>query len=228
MAKFIYAVSTIFLITVAQYGLSATKYVSDTLYIPLKTKSGASSKVITHLKSGTALSIIENEDGADFVKVKVRDGNKTEGWVKKRYLLDEPIAKSRLARLENKIQRMEKQQGPMKDTVKELKSKLKLALKENKALKSNKTNLSKELEGIKKISSDSINMYDENKSLMTEKDKLANSVKTLKQENTLLQSDQKNEGIKLGLFAVSLGGLAGFLLPYINVRGRRKSGVRLR
>ena len=208
-------------------GIAATKYVSDTLYIPLKTKSGNGAKVLKHLKSGTAVSILDTSDG-EYAKVKVHDDRSSHGWVKKRYLLDEPIAKTRLARLEGTLKKLKSQQGPLKGNVKDLKGRLTVALLENKKLKTQEANLKKQLTNVKNISSKSLELFENNKQLKVETSKLQQDVESLRKENLLLQSNQKNEGIKLGLFAIGLGGLAGFLLPYVKPRGRRNKGIRLR
>ncbi|SME97873.1 TIGR04211 family SH3 domain-containing protein [Pseudobacteriovorax antillogorgiicola] len=209
--------------------LGATKYVSDTLYIPLKTQSKNAGRVIRHLKSGTAVTIVERDKSdSDFAKIRLVGQDSTEGWVKTRYLEDEPIAKYKLSQLESKFEKLQSQQEPLKDTVEELKAKLKLAISENKQLKGKESNLEARLDDIKNISSNSIELFEANKRLKAEKDKLAQDVQELRRENVRLQSNQRNEGIKLGLFAISLGGLAGFMLPYVKPRGRRNKGVRLR
>ena len=211
----------------AEHSHAATKYVSDTLYIPLKTSHENGGRVIRHLKSGTALSIVDSE-GKDFVKVKLKGDEGTEGWVKKRYLLDKPIAKSQLARLEDKLERMKSQQGPLRESVKDLKSKLKLALAENRQLRQKSDQISHEISEIKELSSGTIDLNAQNKKLKQERTELKLNVDALMQENVRLKSNQRNEGIKLGLFAMCIGGLAGFILPFVNVRPRRQRGVRLR
>lgn len=205
----------------------ATKFVSDTLYIPLKS-DGHSGKVIRHLKSGTKLSVLETDDDKQLVRVRVNGGNSEEGWVKARYLLDQPIARSKLALLEGKVKTLEAQQDPLRESINDLKAQLKLAKSQNNQLQSSKSNLQETLDELKNISSDSVSLFETNKKLLADSTALQNRVDQLQKDNLLLKANQKNEGMKLAIFAVSLGCLAGFLLPFIKPRGSKHRGIKLR
>lgn len=211
-------------------GASAeVKYVSDVLYIPLKSEANNNSKTIQHLKSGTSLVVTDQSSGSDFIKVKIGKGeNERQGYVKTRYLTDEPIAKFKLAQLKATVSSLEGRQMPLKSSVKDLKMKLA-------QVKSDKENLQKELERLsgkmktlEQVSSGKLDLFKKNKDLQEQNIKLKENYEVLKKDHGVVTLNQRNEGIRLGLFAIGLGGLAGFLLPYLKPRGRGQRSVRLR
>lgn len=207
---------------------ATTRYVSDVLYIPLKTKDENKGAVIKHLKSGTVVSVLEEGADGNFLKVQVQDGAKSIGWVKARYLVEEPIAKMELKRLRDTMSSLESKQGPLADTILKLKKQLAESKHQNAALMHQKKALEQKLDDIQKASADTLSIFRQNELLKKNEQQMTQRLKNIEKENETLSNNQRNEGIKLGLFAVVIGALAGFLLPYFKPRGRKQSGVRLR
>ncbi len=216
------------LIWLSLSSFAATKYVSDVLYIPLKTQDENQGAVIRHLKSGTVVSVLDEDPTGNFLKVRVQDDTKSIGWVKARYLVDEPIAKMELKRLKDTLKSVESKQEPLTATMLKLKKQLEQLNHEKSTLEHQKKALEQKLEDIKKAAADTLGVYRQNEILKKTEQQLALRLKNIEKENSTLSNNQRNEGIKLGLLAVALGALAGFLLPYFKPRGRRQPGVRLR
>lgn len=206
---------------------SGKMYVSDVLHVPVRTGPTTGHRIIRHIRSGDSVTVLEFNEGDEYAKIKVQDEKETEGWVIARYLLDEPIAQIKLDRLQRQLDEVKKQQSPLRENVNRLQQELTAAKEQIRRLSGDKEGLGKELAEIQRISSDKIDLHEQNKTLQTELQALQTSLEQLRVENSLLVEDRRNEGIKLGLMAVALGGLAGLILPYMRPRGRKNRSIRL-
>ncbi len=84
-------------------GIAADKYVSDVIYIPVRSDKNPQANILQQgLASGTKLSFIREETGTDknlWSLVITPDG--TEGWVRSQNVTDKPTAALQLAALSN-------------------------------------------------------------------------------------------------------------------------------
>jgi SH3 domain protein len=89
------------------FGLSQaeTRYVTDITKITMRSAPDAEHKIITMLKSGTAISVLE-KSGA-WSKVKTKDGK--EGWALTRFLVDKKPAVILLGSFERKNKKLNDQ-----------------------------------------------------------------------------------------------------------------------
>ena len=205
---------------------NSLRYVSDVLYIPLKTEPEG--QVIKHLKSGSILTVIQESSDGKFVKVALQDQKQTSGWVKERYLVDKPIAKAELATLKKTLARANSKAKPLLAKLNTLESQMQTLAAEKKSLQQIEKSLRQEIEQIKAAAGKGLELFEENKALKLELATLNDKLDSTAERNETLSENHRNEGIKLGLFAVAAGGLAGFLLPYVKPRGRKGRSVRLR
>lgn len=126
---------------------------------------------------------------------------------------------------------MKRKDRPLADLAKELKAKLATLNKSRDELEYSNKKLTAELEHIRKISGQSVQLDQNNQALQATNDKLEQDIKNLTLENSKLTENTRNEGIKLGIAAIVLGILAGLALPYLKTprRGKRGSyGAKLR
>lgn len=206
---------------------SNRRYVSDVLHVPVRTGASVNHRILRHIKSGDVVTVLEHAEGAEYAKIKTQDAQQTEGWVIARYLLDEPIAQIKLARLEKRIEDLRQQQSPLRDNVKKLTQDLAESRQEIQRLTNEKNALERDLAEIKRVSSDKIDLHGQNQQLQGELKALQARLDDLQKQNIALLGDKRNEGIKLGIFAVALGGFAGLLLPYLRPRGRKGRSIRM-
>lgn len=81
--------------------LAEKRYVSDTLIVSLREEATVLGEVIAYLKSGDALEVLqENEEG--FLLVKAPNGD--QGWIQKKYTIDEKPKDMIIAELYKKIE----------------------------------------------------------------------------------------------------------------------------
>ena len=90
-------------------GLNAgaqTRFISDVLHVPLRSGPSSEHRIIHWgLPSGMALEVIEEDESGRFTQVRTETG--TEGWIPSQYLVDEPIARDKLAEAQAEIERLE-------------------------------------------------------------------------------------------------------------------------
>ncbi|NRA66355.1 MAG: TIGR04211 family SH3 domain-containing protein [Pseudobacteriovorax sp.] len=206
----------------------SVRYVSDVLWVPVRTDVSSSARTIKHIKSGTVVSVLGESDDGKLLNVEVQDAAKTRGWVTKRYLLSDPIAKMELKQLKNTMAALESKQGPMVENFAKLKATIATLESEKKSLLSQKKEVETRMGKMESASAQGLALYNQNEQLKELNSSLQKQVADIRQENQLLKENHRNEGIKLGLLAVAAGGFAGFLLPYVKPRGRKQRGVRLR
>lgn len=206
-----------YLICYSQIAGASTRYVSDVLYIPVRTGASLEHKILGYLKSGDRVNTKKIQDEYSLVVSEGRK-KKLEGWVKTRYLLTEPIAAVRLESYKEDMENI----SSIKKELAEYKKTAAQALNE-------KESIANQLERIKNVSSNAVEIDQKNQALTQELDVLKKEMNQLKEQNLLLQQNQRNEGIKLGILAIALGALIGFALPFLKPRqGRRRNSVRLR
>jgi SH3 domain protein len=84
-----------------------TMYVSDQLLITFRQGKGTEYKILKTLKSGTPMEVLENEEGDNYVKVRLESGE--EGYVLSQYLTDETPKSVIISRLQNQVEKIQGQ-----------------------------------------------------------------------------------------------------------------------
>ena len=83
-----------------------TMYISDEYRVPLRSGPSGEHRILHYgLPSGTVVEALEVDEDAGFTHVRLPGG--TEGWLPNQYLVNEPIAKLRLAEAEERIDVLE-------------------------------------------------------------------------------------------------------------------------
>lgn len=194
-----------------------TRYVTDEFEITMRTGQGTQHKILKTLASGTRLELIEtSEEG--YAHVKTSDG--TEGWVLSRYLINQPVAKERLAVAEQKISRQEKQLSTLKTEHSQLQKQHDSLRKQFNELSKEKNNVDSELKKIKSISTKELTLFKENETLTKKTSELQTQVETLQRENSHLKDSSNKEWFIIGSVVCVVGIILGLIIP----RLRRRSG----
>ncbi len=195
------------------------RYVTDVFEVTMRTEQGASKKIIKILRSGTKVDVIEDDPEAGYTKVRTHDGK--EGWILRRYLVEEPIARIRIASFEKKNKQLNAK-------IKELRTELSAVQKqadslnaENNKLNKVRKKLTSEVTSIKEISADQIGLFNENKILKEQLLTIKRDIQELEQNNIELQDQSARNWFLIGGGVVVLGIILGLILP--NVRFRKKS-----
>jgi SH3 domain protein len=194
------------------------RYVKDVLTITLRSGPGDEYKILKGLKSGAHLQLVEETEDGKYTKIATDKG--LEGWVMTRYLANEPVAFEKLILTQRELAKVKTDLTELKSKYSSSKKELASANRNSSNLNKDKSKQAKELEYIKKVSANAINLDKKNQELMTKSEELKITVDTLRAENERLQSSKDLNYILMGGFLVSLGLFLGWLIPKL---GGRKS-----
>ena len=192
------------------------RYVSDELKIPLRSGATTKHRIIKFLRSGTALTVLDEDD--KFTEVET--GGKS-GWVLTEDLMNVPSGRDRLAAASKKFSKSAEQIKELKSTIAELKGENRKLKGEKSSLKNERTNLSNSLEDLKITAANPLSLSKKNKQLKKELGKVRDNEAMLEKDNQQLRSNVMQEWFLIG-GAVSIGSLLlGLILTRINWRKKR-------
>ena len=198
-----------------------TMYITDSFEAPLRTGQTNAYRILAYPKSGSALEVLEANDETGYSKVKTQRG--TEGWIQTRFLVNTPIAKHRLQQAQQQLDSLKKEnkllssgQSTANKTVTDL-SKL------NKTLQKSNGKLAKELNYVKEISGNTIQINQRNQQLIEEHQQLKNEFDLLNSDNERLKDNANSQYFMMGAGAILLGFILGLVLPSLKPK-RKDSG----
>jgi len=157
---------------------AATLYISDELTVPLRRGPSNSHKIINAaLPSGTALEVLGEDTAAGFTQVRTPNG--TEGWVPTQFLVNQPIARERLAAATKRLETLEAQLKSTKENYQDVRgARSEIEGRANELGKENQR-LQTELAEIRRVSATAITQFEENKTLKTDNASLQSQVSQL-------------------------------------------------
>ncbi len=176
-------------------------------------------KIIKQLASGTAVTILKQEQGYSQIQF---DSGKT-AWVLSRQLLSQPIARTQLGLIAQDYSDLLQRNQQLAITIADLKQALDLQQANWQALQLKHQAVLEQFVAIKTTASQAIRMKQQLHSLQQATDAYQLEIEQLKQDNIQLKTDKDFEWFTLGALAVIIGVLFGFFLPRINIKSRRSS-----
>jgi len=216
----------------ASYSQAQTAYVSDMLILTFREGPGTNHSVLQTLKSGTPLTILEEENG--FYKVALLSG--VQGWVDKQFvvfetpktLVIEKLNREK-AELENQIKLLAETSNSFKDklttqktvageTTSDLQTLLSRIQQENKRLNTQLKKAEDDFKRLTEASKDVTGTLALNKGLIAENRKLSSEITRLEKETTHL--------FRTGMIKWFLAGVGVLLLGWIigqSVSSKRRS-----
>lgn len=200
--------------------LAETRYISDVLYVPLRSGAGGEYRIINSaIKSGQKLTVLE-DTGGEWTKVVTQGG--TEGWIRSQYLVTEPPAKLKLgsarddlARAQTELARVQKQYADLSEEHKKLQNYANSQASERQRFET-------ELKELKALSADAINLNKSYHDLVANKEILETERDSLHAENEQLKKDRTINQWVFGAGLVVLGMILMLILPALK-RSKRSS-----
>ena len=195
-----------------------TMYITDSFEAPLRTGQTNAYRILAYPKSGSALEVLEANDETGYSKVKTQRG--TEGWVQTRFLVNTPIAKHRLQQAQQQLDSLKKENKLLssgKSTANKTATDLS---KLNKTLQKSNGKLAKELNYVKEISGNTIQINQRNQQLIEEHQQLKNEFDLLNSDNERLKDNANSQYFMMGAGAILLGFILGLVLP--SLKPKRK------
>lgn len=199
--------------------MAETRYVTDVLYLQLRTGPGNDFRILKALRSGTHLEIVEEVPDSEFIKVRTDKG--LEGYILSRFLEKEPVAFEKLLLTQQELEKTKKDLSDIQAKYSEIKSKAAEIEKSQQSLSTEKSEQEKELEYIRKVSANAINLDKKNQELVMQNEEIQIKNDTLQAENDRLKNKQELTTLMYGGALVVIGLIFGLVLPRIS--GRRQS-----
>ena len=194
------------------------RYVSDVLYVPMRSGKGSEFRIINKgLRSGTKLTLLQAPDpDSEWVNVETESG--VQGWVRRQYLVSEPVAKDKLLNALKTTQTLKSRGQKLQQRVDQLQQQnVQLAQRLGNSNKHNQT-LDQELAQIKRISANAIDLNSRHQRLMEEHQVLQTEIDMLKAENERLGDSSTQTWFLYGAAAVGFGVFIALVVPALRSR----------
>lgn len=201
-----------------------TMYIDDTLYAPLRSGQGLQFRIINKgLKSGTKLEDLQDNPDSGYSLVQTQDGQ--QGWLPTRYLTDQPIAADRLKQVSHELDQSRSDLQQAKSELQKTQQERDGLQQDKKNLESKVADLSQQLDHLKTISSDAVNLDKRNRELQESNQQLQNKVEVLAAENDRLKGKRETDYMLVGGGLVGLGILVAVIIPWMRPTRKNDSWV---
>ncbi len=195
-------------------------YVSDEQVVTLRSGQGTEFRIVHRgLRSGTKLTVLEEDEGNGYTKVQTGSG--IEGWILTRFLMNNPSAKAQLADLREKIRLASQSESEQIETITNLQNERDSLAEQLETLQAQHDVLASEYGELQIASGDVINLQNQNLSLGENNAKLSAKVEILTAENERLKDDKTTSQWLYG----ALIALGGFILALLSgaVKSRKRT-----
>ncbi|VAW46125.1 hypothetical protein MNBD_GAMMA04-2273 [hydrothermal vent metagenome] len=218
-------IASLFSLTLTSHSVHAavtpgyTNYVTDTFKVPMRRGGGTNFKISRMMPPGAPVKILEvNGEGWALVEYK-KKGKTHTGWMHSSTLQNMPVARVRLEKQIKKTTALEEKLNALQHELKTLKDRYDETNQEFSSAKQEKFELTQALTRLKSISSNAVELDQENQEM---KQRLS----TLEDQNSIMreQIDQSEDAIKRQWFLTGGGVLLfGLLLGrFFRVPAKRK------
>ena len=218
--KQIFCMFFLTLLTATSYAAVEKRYVSDKLWLQLRSGPGSDFRILKALPSGEHLIFMEQTEDKNYTKVTTDKG--VEGWVLTRFLEDEPVAKEKLILSQRELVKVQAELNTLKKQTDALSQEKSSLSGDRSTLTRDKKNLQKELKRIKAISANALQLDSKNTKLTKRNQELEIQLETLTADNTRLKDDKERTFMIIGGGLVILGIILGLAIPAM--RGGKKGG----
>lgn len=208
------------LTTLTSYAAVEKRYVSDKLWVQLRSGPGSDFRILKTLPSGEHLIFIEENDDKNYTKVTTGKG--TEGWVLTRFLNKEPVAKEKLILTQRELANVQAELKTLKEQTNALNEEKSSLSGDRSTLSREKKALEKELKRITTISENALQLDSKNIKLTKRNQELEIQLETLTADNTRLNDNKERTFMIIGGGLIIIGIILGLAIP--SMRGGKKSG----
>lgn len=213
------AATLITLATSHSQAFSSERYITDELHVPMRSGQGNEFRILHRgLPSGTKLTLLQDSPDTGWAQVRAPGGE--EGWVRRQYLENEPVAKIKLAQTKARLQRIESLQGNLGGEVSRLEDtngKLTAALQ---AEQQRAETLSKELKDLKALSEDAVALNQRHQKLLNQHELLKQKQAMNHAEIQRLSGSESHKWYMYGAISVLMGALLAMAAPHFRPRKR--------
>ena len=213
------ALFTVLLYAHPVFSQTKTAYIKDVLYVPVRSGDSNQYRILHKgLKSGTKLNIIEENEDKTWVKITTESG--IEGWLPSQFISTNKTANLLVDSYKNDAEKARKELNALKTSYADTDEKLKKESRTAEEYFNENTKLTLELQKIKSISSNAIEMDKNYQNLLEQHELLKTKYDTLFAENENLKADQRLSFLLYGAGLLVLGMLLMIILPMLKPKQR--------
>lgn len=212
---------TLILILCSTAAFAKTAYVTDELKITLRSGESPTHRILKMLPTGEPVTILSTNSSSGYSKVRTNTGS--EGFVLTRQLVNQPVARDRLASLEEEVKALKAAPGELSSRLAQATDQLKTLTQQHEELKRAKTQVDQEFAALQRTSSNAVRIANERNELRKQVASLTREVEDIKQQNRELENKTAENWFLIGAGVVVGGILLGLILPHLRVRRRKNS-----
>jgi SH3 domain protein len=212
---------SVFFILILTFGSAQaeTVYVADDLNLSLRDSANIHGKVLKSLPTGTPLTVIDKQSKGEFIHVRLVDG--TEGYIKSPYTKKQPPALDPKDASSKTLALLQSDNAALKTELTALKESLTPGSSLEKSLATERDQLARELNELKKTAASSLQLKNERDELQERVVNVERDLQQFKLENQALKGTASQDWFLYGGLLSLAGVLLGFILPKLG--WRRKS-----
>ena len=208
------------LILTSGSALAETVYVADDQNLALRDSANIHGKALKSLPTGTPLTLIDDKPGkSEFIRVRLIDG--TEGYIKARYTNKQPPTLDTKDSSGKTIALLQSENAALRTELNTLKDSLTPGSSLEKSLATERDQLARELNELKKTAASSFQLKNERDELQERVVNVERDLQQFKLENQALKDTASQDWFLYGGVLSLAGVLLGFILPKLG--WRRKS-----
>ena len=196
-------------ITVSGNTLAATqKYITDEFEVTMRSGTSTANDILRLLKSGEAVSVLEEDLDTQYSFVELDDGKK--GYILNRYLVSNRSSKYRLEQLEIKAAEQQEANAILQFEIKNLQTDLEKEQSDGSSAKAALLATENELTRVKNASQNTLSIVDENDELKSIVDNLVKNNAILNKKNSTLKDSSnmdwfiRGAGVSLAAFVLGI------------------------
>ncbi len=193
------------------FAQAETIYVADDVNLTLRSSPSIHGKALKLLPIGTPLMVIENESKFDFIKVRLLDG--TEGHIKLRFTTKQAPVVDPKDTASKTIEQLQSNNAALTTEIRALKDKLTPGSSLEKSLATERDQLAKDLNDLKKTAANSFQLKNERDELQERVVNVERDLQQFKLENQALKDTASQDWFLYGGILSLIGVLLGFILP---------------
>ena len=193
-------------------------WITDQLEVPIRSGESNEYRILRFLDSGTQIEIVSRNTSTGYSLI--RDAQGRDGYVLTRYLEREPTASKRLESMRSELAQIRDDAANGTARIAQLREQLAQATDERNAARNALASTEAELSEIKRVSGDTLAIFEANKNLRAQLEILEDEAALLRSDNITLADDRDKMFMLIGAGLVLLGLVLGLILP--NLRRRRR------
>ena len=201
--------------------LARTAYVTDEFKITLRSGQSTSHRIVRMLDTGTAVTVLDQDAATGYSRVRLDTG--TEGYVLTHQLLDQPVARDRLAAAEAEVRSLKAAPGELSSRLAQLTDAHNALQAEHEQLKQAKTLVDQEFAALQRTASNAVRIANERNELRKQVASLTRDIEDVRQQNRELENKTAQNWFLIGAGVVVGGVILGLILPHLRVRRRKSS-----